>query len=185
MKESEIQRILSAPLVFVQPTSEQKQKELFPDKNDGWFYSFGLASGQEFVGHLPEKDRVFTFRPAKNLIPDLMEIEWIKKSEIDDLGYNTICYTAEGPSEDDKKLYEKVLSPVPEDSSLHPITKIAFKYYKYHPMLERSFHLQWAHWGCRKAKEELLKAHQNLDKLLIRPQNVSVIQKIRKENGKS
>ncbi len=185
MKESEIQRILSAPLVRVLPATEQEKKEIFPDKRNGWFYTFGLASGQEFVGHIPEKDRIFSFRPTKNLIPDLMEIEWEKKPQIDDLGYNTICYTAKGTLEEDKKLFEKVLSPVPEDSSLHPVTKLAFKYYKYHPMLERAFHLQWAKWSCQRAKEELLQAQQHLDKLLIQSQDLPSLQNVRKRDGRS
>ena len=93
MEKSEIKRILSAPISFVRE-STQKESEIFRDKKNAWFYTFGLASGQEFVGALFDiKEPHVNFRPVPehNLLPNLREILW---------GYDRqIYFGGSGPSD--------------------------------------------------------------------------------------
>ena len=80
MEKSEIKRIL-APFLCSVERLEKGEQGVFSDKNDGWFYKFGLPSGQRFGVHVPAKDKTYTLRPMKNLIPGLREIQWEKTNK--------------------------------------------------------------------------------------------------------
>ena len=116
MEKTEIKHILSAPISFVREATP-KETRIFRDKKGAWFYTFGLASGQQFVGAIfDHKDPRVNFRPIPehNLLPEVQEILW---------GYDDQIYfgpgpkerciikvlVAEGISEDDREFYEEYL----------------------------------------------------------------------------
>ena len=187
MEKAEITRILSAPISLLRHSSE-KEKELFSDKTGGYFFTFGLASGQRFVGYIPEMQESYLFRPLKNLLPNLQEIQWERETitDISDLGYVTTCRTLSGTSDEEKQAYMDVLVPKPEDPSHFPFTRIAFKYYSYHPMLGRARDLQMAELEHEKAKQALIKSQKRIDSLLISGKSKNLIQQKfnkRRQNG--
>ncbi len=114
MDKDKIRKILSAPVSFIRPSNE-KERVLFPDEKEGWFYTFGLASGQQFVGFIPDDiNPRFHFRPVPehNFLPELREIQYDYNAKI----YygpgpierkNVRCLVSEGVSLQDKEFYDK------------------------------------------------------------------------------
>ena len=111
-QKKEIQTILWSHLSYVQQAT-QKEKALFPDKKDGWFYTFGLESGQEFIAHfsLPkklndEKERKvvgeITFRPTNNVLPDLREIQFLTPTRLE---HKTILKLTSNVDPQEKRKY--------------------------------------------------------------------------------
>ena len=129
-----VKDILSAPITLLRPSNEE-EKGLFHNHDAGWFYTFGLKSGQSFVAHFNKTDDIFVFRPLKNLVPQLMQVQWEKRRTY---GVFPECWTTcrviAGTSDQEKALLEEILGPVrgnPPKNSLYP-----FSYY-YPEMLAR------------------------------------------------
>ena len=102
MEKIQVKRILSAPISFVRESSPEERK-IFPDKKNAWFYTFGLTSGQQFVGAIFDiKEPHVDFRPVPehNLLPDLEEILW---------GYDARIYFG-GPGPSDKRLMKVLVA---------------------------------------------------------------------------
>ena len=185
MEKNDIKHILCAPLSFVRRCTEE-EKKIFSDQQEGWFFTFGLASEQVFVGHISQKEQSYVFRPLTGPIWDLQEIHWKRKGRVEDLGYTTACQMREGVDKEKKDLYEEILAPKPEKSDRFPVTKVAFKYYSYHPLLEKAYYLQMALWECVRAKRALLDSQKHVENLLVsQKQNNIVQQKLnkRRQNG--
>lgn len=184
MKPSEIKQILSAPLLSVQPAT-QLQKRVFPDKKEGQFYVFTLTSGQSFVGHVPEKEKEYTFRATysqtySSPLPQLWEIRWSRINSVGDLNYHTECQFLGEMRPTEQKAYLKALEPKRKDDT-GPLTKIAFKYYHYHPMLERATDLQKALQNCREAQRLLSACKTKMKSLLISKNNINKTQQTKGE----
>ena len=79
--EKEIYGILDRKVFFVRESMD-KEKELFPDKKEGGFFTFALESGQKFVANFSEegigrkKNRIMTFRPLNKMVKGLKEFSW-------------------------------------------------------------------------------------------------------------
>ena len=166
MTNETIARVLTSPISRLCPANED-EKGVFADKKEGWFYSLGLASGQSFIVHLDKQKDNFTLRPVHNLLPHLTQIEWQKKHEFDDLGYNTICKTTPDASKEEIAAYETVLSPVPDTRSCFPATRIAFKYYRYPALLDRLIELRGAIETGEQLQRNLLNAQKKLQGLYV------------------
>lgn len=109
MDKKQVQSILSAPVSFVRE-STPAEKQIFADKKMSWIYTFGLASGQQFVCYL-SKDRepYMDFRavPEHNLLPEIKEIQW---------GYDNSVYFGPGLSEDERRIMRVLRSEnVPQE----------------------------------------------------------------------
>lgn len=184
MEDKRIREILSAPIcLFLRSTNDEKA--IFPDKK-GFFYTIGLASGQRFVGHVSMDDdkESYTFRPLKNLIPNLLELNWEKTKDVTDLGYKTTCQVKEGTSDEEKAFYEDVLAPKPVPAPF--LTKANIQYYSYHQMLERCIWLRRLNQRHEEAVNALLKIQKEQDALLIPEGKDDLIQqklKERRQNG--
>ena len=184
MEDKKIREILSAPICrFLRSTNEEKA--IFPDKG-GFFYTIGLASGQRFVGHVSMKDdeENYTFRPIKNLIPNLLEVRWEKTKDVMDLGYKTICQVKEGTTDEEKTFYENVLAPKAVPAPF--LTKANIQHYSYHPMLERCIWLRGLNQRHKEVVNALLKIQKEHDALLIPEGKDNLIQqklKERRQNG--
>ena len=183
MEQSEIKRILLAPICFLLRSTEE-EKEVFADKKKGHFYTFKLASGQRFVGHVPEKEQTYTLRPLNHLIPALREIQWKKTKDASDLGYTTTCQMSEGASAEEKVFCEGVLAPKPIPEPF--LTKKAIQHYSYHPMLERCFWFQDLNQQHKETQMALLKIQKAKEALLVPEKREDLIQqelKERRQNG--
>lgn len=184
MEDKRIREILSAPICrFLRSTNDEKT--IFPDKI-GFFYTIGLASGQRFVGHVSmENDKEsYTFRPIKNLIPNLLEFNWEKTKDVTDLGYKTTCQVKEGTADEEKTFYENVLAPKAVPAPF--LTKANIQHYSYHPMLERCIWLRRLNQEHEKAVKALLKIQKEQDALMILEGKDNLIQqklKERRQNG--
>ena len=108
MEKIEVKRILSAPISFVREATT-KEAKVFADKKNAWFYTFGLTSGQQFVGAIfNHKDPCVNFRPVPehNLLPHLKEILW---------GYDAQIYFGGGSGPRERRLMKVfVTEGVPE-----------------------------------------------------------------------
>ena len=109
MDKKQVQSILSARVSFVRE-STPAEKQIFADKKMSWIYTFGLASGQQFVCYL-SKDRepYMDFRavPEHNLLPEIKEIQW---------GYDHSVYFGPGLSEDERRIMRVLRSEnVPQE----------------------------------------------------------------------
>ena len=81
MDYQQIERVYFDSKVFFARESTPKEKELFPDKKEGGFFTFGLESGQILVAHFAQegvglrtKRNVLTFRPLNHVIKGLKEV---------------------------------------------------------------------------------------------------------------
>lgn len=183
MHKNKIVQVLSAPICSLVVASE-KDKKLFADKKDGWFYHFKLASGQSFVAHLDKEKQNYTFRPKNNLLSDLLEIQWQKAPEYWSMNYTTICQTK---SESDRGIYQEILAPKPIEAPYY--TKVAIQHYAYHPLLDKARWLQQARIECEKAKLTLLISQEAHEALLVSEQKTdltkNLIQQKLKERRKN
>ena len=179
MKKVKIQEIFSASLSSVQP-AKASDRALFPEKKEGQFYVFTLASGQAFVGHIPEKNEQYTFRTSyfqtySGPFPRLAEIRWTRVKSISDLNYSTECVFLKKTLPTEQKACLAALTPK-RDYSWKGLTKIAFKYYRYHPMLERAICLQGAYQDYRKAQQQVRTCQKRIKSLLISKHKTSINQ---------
>ena len=175
MDQSEVKRILTAPITLLRWSTEG-EKQLFPDRRAGdMFCTFGLESDQVFVGRIPLKENTFTFRPYKNQLPYLMEIEWTGKKNIANLGYTTSCWVVPETPLAEHELYEEILSPKRDTLTHYPLTKIAFKYYTYHPLLQEARRIQMAVEDYREKEEAFKVTQQRLGSILISESNLAPV----------
>ena len=156
MPRPNVKYILSTPLELVRPATDT-EKSCFSDKKGGWLYTFGLKSGQRFVAHLSENSDVFTFRPVNNLLPELIQFVWQRKKNTKDLSYDTIYTMARMVSDDEKSVYEWVLSP----------RRRSDKDFHYPPMLERAICLRNELLAYEIAKKVVLDSEKRLSRLLV------------------
>ena len=170
MTPSEITRILSAPISILRRATPE-ERTVFSRKKDGLFYLFGLASGQRFVAYVPVDKQIYIFRPIRNFLPGLKEIVWKKTEAIEDLGYGTFCSFTKGASPEFRKACLAVLKPTPDNTPGKPLTKIAFRYYHIHPMLERSCWLQLANLKYEESRLKMLASKTVLKSLMISKKN--------------
>ena len=168
MKPYKIKQILSAPLSMVAPAL-LSEKKLFPAGTTGSFYAFELSSGQLFIGNIPQKEDVYTFRTLRGPFPQLYEIRWSSYNDIAVLNYHTECRFLEKPLAVERQACLNILEPK-RDNTKHPLTKIAFEYYHYHPLLERAIRLQQAHQNIKGAQRQLSSYRAHLNALLISKQ---------------
>ena len=160
-----IQKILRASISFIQPAT-RSEKGLFPVKRGNLFYTFGLSSGQVFVAHIPEKVEQFTLRTLEGPLPQLREIHWQRLDSVSDLNYHTSCVFSENASPTEQKVCLSALRPRRNYDRGEP-TKIAFKYYIYHPILERMICLQQAHQAYQVAQILAAERKMQIQNLLI------------------
>ena len=165
MEGQQIRKILKTSLSFVQPASASERK-LFSTGLSGSFYVFGLSSGQTFVAHIPPDMEHFTLRTLRGPLPQLREVQWKRFDSIEDLNYQTNCLFAAGLSPAEQQVCVKALSPK-RNYGRTEMTKIAFKYYNYHPILERAICLQQAHQAYRVAEILLADRKTQIQALLI------------------
>ena len=166
MSQMNAKQILLSPLKLVRLSNEE-ERGLFADKRDGYFYTIGLSSGQSFVAHLNRQEDVFTLRPKDNLLPHLTQVEWRKRSSVEDLGFDTFCLVTPDASKDEALHYEEILSPVPEDETKYALTKIAFKHYQYPELLKRLLDLKEASLVSERIQKNLLRAQRKLRSLFL------------------
>ena len=164
-KLAQIKKVLSAPLSMVAPAL-RSEKNLFPEGTTGSFYTFALGSGQIFIGNIPEKGDTYTFRTFCGPFPQLYEIRWKPFDSINVLNYHTECRFLEKPSMAVKKACLEVLEPK-RDYTPKPLTKIAFEYYRYHPLLNRAIMLKRAHLNIREAQQLMASCKDQLKALMI------------------
>ena len=166
MEQAKIKSILTAPINLLRWSTEEERGVFSSIRTGDCFCTFGLSSGQTFVGRIPVQDGVFTFKPLHNLLPKLTRIEWKKAKHTWDLGYDTRWYTSAKMSEDEVACYKSILTPRPDTSTPHPLTKIAFKYYTYHPLLEQARLIQFATEEYKEKEWELIVSQRRLGRLL-------------------
>jgi hypothetical protein len=164
-KLAQIKKVLSAPLSMVAPAL-RSEKNLFPEGTTGAFYTFELSSGQVFIGNIPEKGNTYTFRTFCGPFPQLYEIRWTPFNSINVLNYHTECRFLEKPLVVIKRACLDALEPK-RDNSPKPLTKIAFEYYHYHPLLDRAILLQQAHQNIQEAQRRVASCKNHLKALMI------------------
>ena len=169
MKPNQIKRILSAPLSMVLP-AERAEKKLFPEETTGSFYTFRLSSGPVFIGNIPLKGEEYTFKTFCGPFPQLYEIRWRPFQQPNVLSYHTDCRFLEKPLVVVKQACLDALEPK-RDYTPKPLTKIAFEYYRYHPLLERAICLRQALQDIQGAKKRLSSCQAHLKALLISNQS--------------
>lgn len=179
MSTAPIKQILSTPVALLRP-SDNKEKGAFSDKQDGWFYTLALKSGQSFVVCLDKKEEIFTLRPQNNLLPNLTQIEWKKRHAYDDLGYDTTCTTTASASKEEKAAYAEILTPI-SDERPNSLTKVFFKHYLYPPLLERMIELKSALTVCENLQQTLAKAQKKLHSLQVTGEKSPINQSIQKK----
>ena len=164
MEKKELEGILTAPLTVVKPASEdEKIRSMFMfGSGEGEFYTFGLASGISFVGRIPQKEKNYEFivLDKGNTGVDLFSIVWKAKEDIADLGYTTKCTCMHRNKEE----YEEILAPKPAHAPY--LTKIAFRYYSYHPLLQRAILLQDVNQKQQEIEKTLLEIKKRKEALL-------------------
>ena len=77
----QIENALYNSRVFFMHESTPKERELFPDKKTGGFFTMGLESGQILAAHFAQegvglrtKRHVLTFRPVNHVVKGLEEV---------------------------------------------------------------------------------------------------------------
>lgn len=165
MESKQIRKILNARISFVQPSTDW-EKGHFTGKPSGNFYTIGLMSGQVFVGYIPEKEEKFTLRTLEGSLPQLKQVQWTRIDSVSDLNYQTKCVFREETSPEEKEACMSVLQPK-RNYSKRELTMIAFKYYHYHPILERLICLQQAHQAYQVAQMLLAERKVAIQSLLI------------------
>ena len=175
MDQNEIKSILMSPIILLR-WSTGGERLVFPDRKEGdMLCTFGLKSGQTFVGCIPEKENTFIFRPLENRLPYLMEIEWTGKKNIANLGYTTKCWVVPETPRAEHELYEDILSPKRDTLTQYPPTMLAFKYYTYHPLLQEARRVQMAVGDYQKKEEALKVARNRLGSVLISESNLTPV----------
>ena len=167
MIDESVKRILSAPISFLCPATKE-ERAVFTDKANGWFYTFGLKSGQSFVAHLDKEDAIFTFRPLNNLIPHLVQFQWKQKRVFDAFSswFDTICQIKPGLSEVERNLLSDTLSPKIEEYKESPTSPRVIRHH-YPVMLEKAWGLQKQLATNDHLRQSLIKGQQALQSLLI------------------
>lgn len=160
-----IKEILRLPFSSISQ-STSAERALFSEKKEGLFYTFSFPSGQRFVAHLPRKEKVYTFRPYRNFLPELIEFQWRRKTSISDLGYTVTCHFTPGTPAKIKAVYDEIFRPVPDNSPNKPLTKIAFQYYYYHPLLEKCYWLQYFNAKLQDEKQAVCTTQNRINELL-------------------
>ena len=188
---------------FVREATSEEAK-IFSDKKEAWFYTFGLTSGQQFVGAIfDHKDPRVNFRPVPehNLLPNLKEILW---------GYDAQIYFGPGPDErriikvlvtsgtpeEEQGFYETcpgAKGPEPlfnynggPDFGVHRTSDGGRRFFKSHPLRDTALELK----KCLIQQREALKAISvaektliyNKDKLSVAQKELSQILTPKKEN---
>ena len=167
MTDESVKRILTAPIVLLRPSNEDERR-LFPKEEKGWFYTFGLQSGQSFVARLPKNEDVFTFRPLNNLVPQLIQFEWEKQRTYGVFSpVRTICQTTLDTSEEDKTLLTDVLSAVREDVNAEYPWQARVYRYRYPEMFVKANALRKQLVENERLQHALLKGQKELQKIMI------------------
>jgi len=93
MTDESVKRILKAPVILLRPSSEEERGRFHNKK--GWYYTFGLKSGQSFVAHFSRgQNSILTFRPLNNLVPELTQFKWEQRPACGCLPpYSVFCQT--------------------------------------------------------------------------------------------
>ena len=193
MFKSSVKEILSAPITLVRPSTE-KEKEVLADKQGGYFYTIGLASGQKFAAHLGESieggepEQIYTLRPLENLLPNLHEIQWSVSRVFGGHGVATHCRLAPPVSKEEEQNYQTELSPKERWIKLEGLHKYnPQRIWDNHPMLDRLEKILCARQECEKHKQALLDAQKKLKSLEVSEEKGSsvntkqIIQNMRKE----
>ena len=185
MEESEIKRILSAPIELLRPLTKQEEKRY--GEQDKWSYLFQLKSGPSFVGQMAKEEEHFTFKSLHNRLPGLLFFEWKKRTKVDDLGYDTFCYVGGADFSPLHPVYEKALSPKPIKEGKFPVTKIAFQHYEYPAMLERAVCIRNKLMEQEMLRKLLDSSQEQLNQLMISPKGINrhIQQKIKERRQKN
>lgn len=120
VSEERIEAVLWSPVSSITEATEQ-EKSLFTDKNgqqisEGWFYTFGLEAGENFVAHFtppqPLKDElrrrsvgVITFRPLNALLPEVKEIRFDHPTIFTSEGKATVRFHSDLTDEERSQYY--------------------------------------------------------------------------------
>lgn len=115
MDSESTRQILTAPIVLLRPSTEE-ERGLFHNKKNGWFYTFGLKSGQSFVARFSkgnDEQNIFLFRPLKNLVPQLAQFQWQRRKHLFTVFpiYLTTCQTTPMTSQEETKILAEILEP--------------------------------------------------------------------------
>ncbi len=208
MAEQSVKQILTAPIVFLRPSNEEERRLYCDQPNGGWFYTFGLKSGINYVTRIDKKRDVFTFRPLdRTITTPLVQFQWKStRTEFPALfpEFDVVCQTAPGTSQKETEWFEKILGPSAEELKV----KAAFGLlqttcYRFHypEVLTKVVAIKkqikeneyWQRQALKQEKEIkriLLKGHAKLQELMI-PNNSTqnkivqqkTIQERRKQNG--
>ena len=160
MKKSEIQHVLSAPIVRLKPSAEREKYLLGGDvdaEKNGHYYTFKLASGVTFVAYvsmLREYYRFFVLDAGKTGIT--LKNVWWEKSP------SQYAYNTKVVSQGDVAAYHEVL----EDKTSY-LSEPNFEGSGCHPLLEKAKQLRQGMLECQQARQALLKAQEDMRKLLV------------------
>ena len=167
MTNESVKQILTAPVVLLRPSNEEERR-VFSKDGQGWFYTFGLQSGQSFVAHLDKNYDIFALRPFNNLVPQLEEVQWDRRNTFGVCSlFDTFCQTKPGTPAAEREFLTKILSPTREErDETHPWSARIYSY-RYPEMLEKVSQLKRQLVENDKLKRELLKGQQRLQSLMI------------------
>jgi len=173
MTELSTEQILSAPVNLLRQSNEE-ERGVFPKDQKGWFYTFGLKSGQSFVANFDGINDGFIFRPLNNLVPQLVEFQWKKQYYFGNSPlFSVFCQITSGTSMEEKKLLEQILSPKREERNECAINIIG---YRYPEMLAKARDVKRQLLANERAQQELLKGQERLRSLMIPNSNDSTNQ---------
>jgi len=208
MIDESTKRVLTAPIILLRPSSEE-EKGVFRDQpNGGWFYTFGLKSGINYVARIDKKRDVFTFRPLdKTAIFPLVQFQWRStRTEFPGIfpQFDVVCQTAPGTTQKETEWFEGILGPSEEeftDKVAFGLLKATRYRFRYPTVLTKVVAIKKQikeneYWQRQASKQEkdikkiLLKGHAKLQALML-PNKTSenqkvqqiIIQERRKQNG--
>ena len=164
LEKEKIRSILDSPVVFIHKSTKE-EKDLYSDKKVGWFYTFGLESGQIFVSHFQPMEKysdtlVSTFKPFNSLLPDLKEINF-KTRFMFNRERDIEMHTQYHPrvSENEQKVYDEIIASKYNGNS-----------YEFIPLYQKSWPIHFELARCAELRKELLH-HQKLLKKELTIQN--------------
>ena len=140
------------------------------DKEKGWFLTFGLESGQNFVGYIPKSGyHYYRFHTLNRMVPHLREIVWdyvVRDYDMSDY-VTRLHFMGKAPEDEALKAYSFLIPPYRMFPDLEPQKDLSGRIRKDPSLMEMAKKVQKAYREVVAAKENLISAQQKLNDYLI------------------
>lgn len=160
----------------------KEKREL--DKEKGWFLTFGLESGQNFVGYIPKSGySYYRFHVLNQMVPHLREIVWeyeVRDYEMSDY-VTRLHFLGKSPTDEALKAYSFLKPPYRMFPDLEPQKDYNGKIRKDPSLMEMAKRIQKSYRGVVSAKETLISAQRKLNAYLIPSEEKKIISKTNKQ----